>query len=298
MLVSTCTGNLVKRFGFKKAVKLIKDAGFTSFDLTLCEGKDAVTLYEPFDGEDYIEVAREMRSYIDELGLPCNQSHAVFGSHLGAAKKGTELFDATVRCMEVAAIMGAKSIVIHPMQYVYYMNNVEFLKQENLQFYTDLLPYAKKLGIVMLTENMWQYNKNNGSIVQSTCAEATEFCRYVDMINSPYLKACLDIGHTCLTGESITNTITSLGKDRLYGLHIHDVDGNKDNHTLPYTRSVKFDEMIDALAEIGYEGDITFEAHAFYNPFPDELVPSAAKLMADVGHYFKYEIEKRNKENT
>lgn len=290
MLVSTSTSILQSRFGFKGAVKILKEAGFTAYDATLNTYKGA--LPHPFDGEDYIEVAKEIRAYADRLGIVCNQAHADFGSHLGAAEKGSDLFEATVRGMEVAAILGAKGIVVHPLQYLPYMSNVEFLKQENIRFYNDLLPYAEKIGIVMLTENMWQNNKNNGCIVQSTCAEAKEFCDYVDMIDSPYLKACLDIGHSYLTGESITNMVKTLGKDRLFGLHIHDVDGIHDSHTLPYTRSVDFAEMISALKEIGYEGDITFEANAFFKPFPDELIPSAARLMADVGHYFKKQIEK------
>lgn len=288
MLVSTSIENLVSRFGFKKALDMIKEAGFTAFDLSLFGGAYPSA---PFDGDDYAEVAKEMRAYADSIGLPCNQSHAVFGSHYGPAKPDTDIFDGTVRSMEIAAIMGAKAIVIHPMQYVYYMNNVEFLKQENLEFYRDLLPYAEKFGIVMLTENMWQNNKNNKTIVQSTCAEAKEFAEYVDMIGSPYLKACLDIGHVVLTGESIENMVKTLGKERLFGLHIHDVDGVRDNHTLPYTRSANFEEMINSLAEIGYDGDITFEAMSFVAPFPNELVPSALRLMADVGKYFVAEIE-------
>ncbi len=292
MLVSTSTSSKT-RFGFEENLKMLKEAGFTAFDLTLCGGKDAVTLPAPFDGKDYIEKAKECRKFIDELGLPCNQAHAVFASYLGAAKKGTPLFEATIRCMEVAAIMGAKSIVVHPEQYLPYMQNAELLKNENIRFYTDLLPYAEKFGIIMLTENMWQRNQNNNHIIQSTCSEAKEFAEYVDMINSPYLKACLDIGHTCLTGESVANMIKTLGKDRLFGLHIHDVDAINDSHTLPYTEKVNFAEMIDALAEIGYTGDITFEAEDFFRPFPDELVPSAARLMADVGHYFAKSVQQK-----
>ncbi len=292
MLVSTSTANN-KRFGFEENLKMLKQAGFTAFDLSLCCGSDAVTLSAPFDGEDYIEKAKQCRKFIDELGLPCNQAHAVFASYLGAAEKGTPLFEATVRCMEVASVMGAKAIVVHPEQFLPYMQNAERLKKENIRFYTDLLPYAEKLDIIMLTENMWQRNPNNEHIVQSTCAEAKEFAEYVDMIGSPYLKACLDIGHTCLTGESVANMIKTLGKDRLFGLHIHDVDAIHDNHTLPYTKKVNFAEMIDALAEIGYTGDITFEAESFFRPFPNALVPSAARLMADVGHYFADEVQKK-----
>jgi sugar phosphate isomerase/epimerase len=289
MLVSTCIGTLVKRFGFKKTLDLVKSAGFTAFDLTLC-GNSAFPC-APFDGEDWKETAKEMREYADSIGLPCNQSHAVFGSWLGAAKPGTDLFEGTVRSMEIAAIMGAKAIVVHPLQYLCYMSNVDFLRQENLEFYKDLMPYAEKLGIVVLTENMWQGNPNNNCIIQSVCAEAKEFAQYVDMIDSPYMKACLDIGHTILTGESITNMVKTLGRDRLFGLHIHDVDGKSDDHTLPYTKSVNFDEMIQALAAIDYAGDITFESSKFAVGFPDELVPSALRLLADTGHYFAKAIE-------
>ncbi len=291
MYISTSTEPLFNLFGYKKALNMLKDAGFTAFDLTLCGSSPFPCA--PFDGDDYAEVAREVRAYADSIGFPCNQAHAVFGSHYGAAKPGTDIFEGTVRSMEIASIVGAKAIVVHPMQYLYYMSNAEFLKEENLRFYNDLLPYAEKFGIIMLTENMWQNNPNNGCIIQSTCAEAKEFCEYVDMINSPYLKACLDIGHTDLTGESVANMIKTLGKDRLFGLHIHDVDGHRDNHTLPYTRHVNFAEMIDSLAEIGYEGDVTFEAMGFVMPFPEALFPSAFRLMADVGHYFADEISKK-----
>ena len=290
MKVSTTTGVLSQVFGFKKALQIIKDAGFTAFDVSLF-GENGLPP-TPFDKDDYIEVAKEMRLFADKLGLPCNQSHAVFGSHLGAGKPDSVIFKGTVRCMEIASIMGAKGIVIHPMQYLPYMSNVEFLKQENLEFYNDLLPYAEKLNIVMLTENMWQNNPNNNNIIQSTCSEAKEFRDYVDMINSPYLKACLDIGHTHLTGETLSNMISVLGKDRLKALHIHDVDGHHDNHTLPFLLNVDFGEMIENLAKIGYEGDITFEADGFIRRFPDPLKPSASKLMAEVGHYFKAEFEK------
>lgn len=289
MLVSTATE--FRTFDYKTTLKMLKDAGFTAFDLSLCEkGTD---IPELFRGDDYVSVAKEVRAYADSIGLPCNQSHAVFGSHLGAAKPDTKLFHDTVRCIEIAAIIGAKATVIHPMQFVPYMGNVEFLKKENYEFYKDLVPYAEKHGIIILTENMWQFNPNNKTIVQSTCAEAKEFAEYVDMIDSPYLKACLDIGHTVLTGESVGNMIRTLGRDRLFGLHIHDVDTLRDNHTLPYTQKVDFEEMLDGLAEIGYEGDITFEASVFPKAFPIELKASAWRLMADVGHYFASEIEKR-----
>ena len=113
------------------------------------------------------------------------------------------------------------------------------------------------------------------------------------MMNSPYLKGCLDIGHTILTGENLTRIITMMGADRLSALHIHDVTPIRDAHTLPYTNCVNFEEMICALGEIGYKGDITFESGNFERSFPEELYLSALTLTADVGHYFKDRIESK-----
>ena len=43
--------------------------------------------------------------------------------------------------------------------------------------------------------------------------------------------------------------------------------------------------IIDTLDEIGYEGDITFEAMKFFKRFPAELLPDAARLMCAVGRH-------------
>ncbi|MBO5200938.1 MAG: sugar phosphate isomerase/epimerase [Clostridia bacterium] len=297
MLVSAATDNMELKFGFEATLDMMKAAGFTAFDLSLF-GKPADQISAYFSGDDYLEKAKALRAYTDKIGLPCNQAHAPFGGNNGNVPKDSEMFGRLVRSIEVASVLGAKGIVIHPLQHLAYMGNAEYLKAENKRFYSDLLPYAEKFGIIIYTENMWQRNRNSEAIVQSVCAEAGEMRDYVDMMNSPYFKTLLDIGHAYLTGETITNMVKTTGRDRLFGLHIHDVEKNWDVHTLPYTRSVKFEEMIEALAEIDYQGDITFEAGAFHNRLPLELYPSALRLMADMGHYFVKQIElKKNIEN-
>ena len=144
----------------------------------------------------------------------------------------------------------------------------------------------------MYTENMWNVRPVSHVIIPSTCSWAEEFCEYIDMIDSPYMKGCLDIGHTILTGESIPRIIEMLGADRLAALHIHDVYPQSDAHTLPFLGCVNYDEMLDSLKKIGYKGDITFESGAFEKHFPtEELQLSALRLTADVGKYFKEKLE-------
>ena len=85
--------------------------------------------------------------------------------------------------------------------------------------------------------------------------------------------------------------IRALGKDRLKALHVHDVDGKDDLHTLPYFSKINWDRVCAALKEIGYEGDLTFEAGNFVNPLPRELCRPAADMMVAVGRHLINKIE-------
>lgn len=290
MLVSTST-SMIGKVGYEKNIELLKKAGFTAFDINLA-GPNEIMITKDFNGDDYKERAYKLREFADSIGLVCNQSHAPFGSQYGDATPDTELFKKTVRSMEVASIMGAKGIVVHPMQFKYHHYYKDELKEINYRFYNDLLPYAEKFNIVMYTENMWNARPVSHVIIPSTCSWAEEFCEYIDMIDSPYMKGCVDIGHLILTGENITRIIEMMGPNRLAALHIHDVYPQSDAHIIPYLGCVDYEEMLTALKKIGYKGDITFESGNFERHFPtEELQLSALRLTADIGHYFKSRLE-------
>jgi sugar phosphate isomerase/epimerase len=61
------------------------------------------------------------------------------------------------------------------------------------------------------------------------------------------------------------------------------VDGEHDSHTLPYLGIINWKEVMEALGDIGYTGDITFEAHEFFANRPKELIASCAQHMAQTG---------------
>jgi hypothetical protein len=53
-----------------------------------------------------------------------------------------------------------------------------------------------------------------------------------------------------------------------------------------------------ALADIGYRGNLNYEASGFLWRVPDALCPDGLKYMAKVGHYLisRFEYYKENKE--
>ena len=282
MNISTTTSQFVKKIGVRNTIQLLKDAGFDCFDVYL--ESHVPEIDELFTAEDYVEKAKTIRAWADEIGISCNQTHAAAPTSRGD-ERDEGIFNVMVRSIEVSAIFGAKIIVIHPNQHLNYADHQRELFPMNVAFYKRLVPYAEKFGIKIATENMWQ--DNNGSRIpsDSVCSRAWEFNELIDAVDSPYLVGCLDIGHVSLMGADIPKFIHDMGAKRIQALHIHDTDFVNDSHTLPFLEKVDYVAVAKALGEIGYSGDFTFEIPYFFAKFPAELLLPAAKLACETGKY-------------
>lgn len=281
----SCTTNIidVRLGGSDRAIELIAEAGFDAYDISLTKMYKVEDFWA--NGDGWREEAFRLRALADKVGIACNQAHAPFPSSVGDAEKDAAIFDKIVRSMEIASILGAEIIVVHPKHHISHAENRDRLFEMNVEFYKSLLPHCERLGIKIAAENMWQSNKSNKNIIDSTCSRAVEFCEYIDAVGSKYLVGCFDVGHAALVGASIPDFVRKMGNERLCALHVHDVDLTYDNHTLPYTAKIDFDELTYALAEIGYRGDMTFESDCFFKRFPVEVLPEAARLMCAVGRH-------------
>lgn len=283
MRISTEIESFSKTMGELPAIRMLAEAGFEAYDLSLFQ-----LTREPdcaLNRKDYREQAAEIRQAADEAGIVCNQAHAPFPSSVGDPSMDQAIYEKIVRAMEIASIAGAEIIVVHPLQHLKYAEpgNPEKLEEMNIAFYRSLIPYCKQFGIRVAVENMWQYDENRQCIVDSTCSRPEEFCRYLDRIDSQWIVGCLDIGHVPLVGEDVSHMIRCLGRDRLKALHVHDNNLRDDNHALPYTMRIDFAGVTAALREIGYTGDVTFEANSASVRLPDSLKPESARLMYKVG---------------
>ena len=286
MKLSADTKILSRRFSDKEAIRILKDAGFDAFDFTIYLGTEAEKRLED---DDYMAYAEEIRAYAAELGIECNQAHAPTPS-----REAAEYYHKIVRSIEMAAHIGAKIIVVHPIKDEgdgFHWQKKD-LFERNMKFYRSLIPYAQKYGIKIAVENMYSFDKRRNVVVSSVCSHSEDFCEYIDTLNSEYIVACLDIGHAALVSDSPSNMLHNLGK-RVQALHVHDVDCVSDNHTLPYTRKLNWDDICKTLAEVGYNGDFTYEAGNFYSCYmEDDFIPVAAKFAEQVGRSLIRKIEK------
>ena len=279
MILSTQTDYLSRKFGIEHAIDMIADAGFDAIDLTLFSMKEDDSV---FCQNGYKELAAKIKAQAQSRGLFFNQAHAPFPCSKVDEAYTAMMFDRLVRSIEIAGIVGVKCIVVHTQHHLPYLENAEKLKAINMDFYRSLAPYAKAAGVKIALENMWQRNAETKQIVVSACSRTKEFVDWLDTLNDDCFTACLDLGHAGLYGFDAAEMIKGLGS-KLDALHVHDNDYQGDLHTAPYLGRMHWDTICEALAKIGYKGDLTLEADNFYNPFGEELALDTAKFLCAIG---------------
>ena len=283
MLHSTQTLISEMRFGIKRSVEIIMDAGFPAID---------ITMHSPatfFLEDDYRQTARELREMTDARGVVFNQAHAPFGG--GYDNYTQNLVPTFPRAFEFASLCGIKNVIVHPLQRGRYYGHAEELFEMNMEFYTGLAPLAKENGIKIAIENMWQRNPQSKYICDDVCADPVELARYYDTLNDPEaFTVCLDLGHVAICGREPEDAIRTLGS-RIGALHVHDVDYISDLHTLPGIGKVNWKEVCRALADVDYKGEITLEADYFMKNMDDELIPMAERMLEVSARHLVEQVE-------
>jgi len=285
MKLSSTNGPIIRKFSCEESVELMHKAGFDAMDFYF--NGSAEYYNEETDSIAFKERFLKLRAMAEERGMCFNQAHAPFGSSYPDEERTKQRFREIIRSMRNASYLGIDTIVVHPMQHLTYAEPgvPEQLFEINMKFYERLIPYCEEYQIKVALENMWQMPYGR-KINHSTCSTPEEFVRYLDELNSDLFVACLDIGHACLVCEDPAAFIRKLGSKRLKALHVHDVDGMEDSHTIPYYGVVNWDEVMAALKEIKYQGDFTFEVGGQYlNPLPKELMPAALKNLVENGRF-------------
>ena len=263
MKTSTEIASIAKFVGEERAVEYVAKAGFEAWDFSMfvmCkydrQAKRLLDNDHPLAGKDYLKFARKLRQIGLDNGIECNQSHAPFPTYIPEIRAHYE------RAIECTAEAGGKICIIHPDNFK--------SAEENAEIYHELLPFAKSCGVKIATENMWNWNSELNQAAPAACSYHDDFVKHIDVVNDEYFTACLDIGHAEMRGvnTSAVEMIKALGH-RLGALHVHDNDLHNDSHQIPFSMKINFEDMIKALREVDYKGDMTLECDAYLHYFCD-----------------------------
>lgn len=298
MLLSSQTSTLFKTAELtKEYAPIFKAAGFDALDYNfdvlfpngdIRDGKPFSLLDKP--SEEYIAYFKEIADILKENGIAVGQTHAHFSTLIAAGNKERNdyLLELLKKEIEITAAMGSKYIVIHPICKGYNLEYTwEMERQENMAMYSALIETLKKYDVVCCLENMWGIC--NGKIIASACGNMIEAAEYIDKLNElageERFGFCFDVGHAVICSVDPVRSLILLG-DRIKTLHLHDVDINKDSHTAPFRGVVDWDGLMRTIKQIGYSGNLNFEASNCWNTVPSELRPSAIKSLGEIGKYF------------
>jgi len=276
--------SVAKIFGDLKAIELIKQAGFEAIDYSYYYEKEC----EEILGENYKEYAQELRARLDHVGLSCNQAHAPFTFQYGMGKDISEQkYLHIIRSLESASILGAKNIVVHSISVP---EDVDF-EEYNIEYYRSFIPYCEAFNIHVAVENLFLKDAKRNRLV-GKLGSPKELNSIVNKINSPWIAACVDVGHAALTGYEPEVFISRVDPSILKCLHIQDNDYLGDRHMLPYLANLNWSAIMTSLKKSGYEGDLTFEIVKYLQKFPQELIPDALKFASVVGKHLISIFEK------
>ena len=271
-------------YGYEEALKKIKAHGYDCIDYG--ELADFQSPLFAFSDEQWDEYLQNFRAAVQRNGLEISQMHGLWPTVGNDASpedraKSIEFFK---REIDAAAKLGCKYLVVHPcMAYGWAGGTEQEMFDVNVDMLTKLFPDAEKNKVTLCLENM-PFQKGRAF------STARELKNVITAMNSPYVKACLDIGHLSAMQESAYDAIVALGKD-LAVLHIHDDVFGQDRHLFPFQGRTDWQGFIRGLKEIDFQGCLSLEtcvSLAMPEPAREEMRLALAKLIK----WFAEQIEK------
>ncbi len=251
MYIVTTTDVFPPAYQAEDVLERLARIGYTALDMGFdyCIGGDRL-----LEGEGWRERVLALRQRADALGVRYTHSHAPFNT-------GSQ-DPAQMRSFEAAALLGATSIVAHPIHEIdgRIIEDADEFIRINKQAVERILPLMEQYGLILLSENvLWGASIHPKNIVE-----------LVKAVNSPYFGWCYDTGHAHFYGID-PPVLRELDVMPL-SLHIQDTHGPGygDEHLMPGDGNIDWKEFLEILHEVGYTGELVLEAHHQSYVAPDE----------------------------
>lgn len=256
------SSNAFVRFSIHEAIREIAETGYAGIELLA----DAPHLYaDNLSPQSLDAVAKSLaRSGLSVSNVNANTAIGWYGRSFweplfepSLANPDADLrrwrIQYTRKCIDIANFLGAKCISVtsgKPISGTYPEESLVML----IDSLEQLVGYAEKMGVLVGVEY------EPGLLVES-CDELAEL---LDQVNSPYLGANLDVGHSHVLGENADMVIEILGS-RIFHVHLEDIRVRKHYHRIPGTGDIVFNSIFEALTKAGYDGYLCVELYTHVN---------------------------------
>jgi sugar phosphate isomerase/epimerase len=210
----------------------------------------------PYDNSDAVSLVGR---WLKELSLEPVSFHAPFYADLDQARAGKwlsladmdperrlEAINQTLASMIAMSGLGARIAILHPSApgAAAEADHPDGFRQS----IERLIPVAEHLDMTLAIEN-----------IPAPLGGADQIKTLIERIDHPRVRACIDAGHAFLSeGESAGEAFGRLAP-LAAAIHLHDNNGESDEHLIPGTGGTPFTALWQALEKADYEGPLTFE---------------------------------------
>ena len=265
-------------------------AGYRVLDINFCM---AMNPSSPLRGDGWRDTVEHIGAFARQRGIRFNQSHLPYydpGREADADK--IRLMEELIRRSIIgSAMLGARWAVTHPFTVYSAAGDRELNRRRNLAYFAPHVQTARQHGIGLALENDFEYRPGQPA-QRIYCADIGELIDLCDAFHDPdHVGICYDFGHANLTGGFHRENLRRIGA-RLKAVHVQDNHGTADEHLLPFFGSIDWKEAMRGLAEIGFEGDLTFEIQEYGRYLPKDLKYLAVEQSLIVGKRLLEMIEK------
>lgn len=288
MRVSTSTSILLAypphsfTYGMEQVVELCRCAGFRNLDINFydqgCENF-------PLAQDNWESWIYQVKNQAEKQGVSFCQSHSFCYRTAESTNPDIDRpwYEERIRRSILAsAMLGVQWTVVHPADF-YADETYSFEKNRdfNREYWAPFIELAVKNDVGFAIENMFQSGSK-----QRYCSEVDELIELVDSFNEPMVGICWDTGHGNLAAQQQRISLRKIGK-RLKAMHVNDNWGHpkQDEHLMPYYGGLDWKDIMEALAEIGYENDFAFELKHATQPLPYPLHEEMLHFLHTLGSY-------------
>jgi sugar phosphate isomerase/epimerase len=169
--------------------------------------------------------------------------------------------------MAMARRLGSDVVIMHTGGQPAGDADAKFFWESLLKSLDELQPAACEYGVRLAIEN---------------CGHAPVTERLLDAYSPDYLGLCYDSGHGNLHPKDLDQC--EAHRDRLISLHLHDNDGTRDHHWIPFTGTVDWERVARLVATSSYSKWPNLEA-TMKHASPISEADFLAQARSDAGRF-------------
>jgi len=214
-------------------LKMISDVGFE----TICTwwGDD----FDETDGDyrDHAELASKYGLYLEHSHIPYYGCDKLWTDTLD----GEEILKMHINSVKTAGVCSVPTLVMHPHERVMPQGTKYELFCDNLQ---RILEQCDKSGVNIALENL-----SDDGLIR----------KVQDMVRDvPFAGLCFDSGHNNVATDGNFSLLDDYD-NKVFALHIHDNNGLKDEHVMPFEGNVDWTGFMQSIDNTNFSGSLMLE---------------------------------------